>query len=88
MDAYRARAERGREVLAPGYPPRAVRVLELAQRVGLLVSVAYENGHGGAVSASEMAARTEALRPVERTARRAQVAAYNAFVEERERGVR
>lgn len=88
VDAYRARADRGREVLAPGYPPRAVRVLELAQRVGLLISVAYENGHGGAVSASEMAARVEALRPVERTARRAQVAAYNAFVEERERGVR
>ncbi|PZT74351.1 MULTISPECIES: hypothetical protein [unclassified Streptomyces] len=82
VDAYRARAERGREVLAPGYPPRAVRVLELAQRVGLLVSVAYENGHGGAVSASEMAARAEALRPVERVARRAQVAAYNAYVEE------
>lgn len=88
IDAYRARAERGREVLAPGYPPRAVRVLELAQRVGLLVSLAYENGHGGAVSASEMAARGAALRPVERTARRAQVAAYNSVVEERERGVR
>ncbi|TRO63398.1 hypothetical protein [Streptomyces sp. IB201691-2A2] len=87
IDAYRARAERGREVLAPGYPPRAVRVLELAERVGLLISVAFENGHGGAVSASEMAARSEALRPVERTSRRAQVAAYNAFVEERERGV-
>ena len=86
IDAYRARAERGREVLAPGYPPRAVRVLELAQRIGLLISVASENGHGGAVSASEMASRTAALRPVERTARRAQVAAYNAFVEERERG--
>lgn len=86
LDAYRARAERGREVLAPGYPPRAERVLELAQRVGLLVSLAYENGHGGAVSASEIAARGQALRPVERTARRAQVAAYNAFVEERERG--
>ncbi|MFE0176948.1 hypothetical protein ACFWZ2_32055 [Streptomyces sp. NPDC059002] len=85
LDAYRARAERGREVLAPGYPPRAVRVLELAQRVGLLISLAYENGHGGAVSASEMAARGQALRPVERTARRAQVAAYNAYVEERER---
>ncbi|MCX4785823.1 MULTISPECIES: hypothetical protein [unclassified Streptomyces] len=85
VDAYRARAERGREVLAPGYPPRAVRVLELAQRVGLLISVAYENGHGGAVSASEIAARGEALRPVERVARRAQVAAYNAYVEERER---
>jgi hypothetical protein len=86
VDAYRARAERGREVLAPGYPPRAVRVLSLAQRVGLLISVAFENGDGGAVSASEMASRAAALRPVERTARRAQVAAYNAFVEERERG--
>ncbi|MEV0257907.1 hypothetical protein AB0H82_27065 [Streptomyces sp. NPDC050732] len=86
LDAYRARAERGRELLAPGYPPRAVRVLELAQRVGLLISLAYENGHGGAVSASEMAARVQALRPVERTARRAQVAAFNSYVEERERG--
>ncbi|MFF9145081.1 hypothetical protein ACWGBV_19005 [Streptomyces sp. NPDC055051] len=84
-DAYRARAEAGREVLAPGYPPRAVRVLELAQRIGLMVDLAYGNGHGGAVSASEMAARGEVLRPVERVARRAQVAAYNAWVEERER---
>ncbi|MFJ9640371.1 hypothetical protein [Streptomyces sp. NPDC101178] len=83
VDAYRARAEggRGRDVLAPGYPPRAVRVLELARRVGLLVSVAYGSGHGGAVSASEMAARGAALRPVERVARRAAVAAYNAYVE-------
>lgn len=88
LDAYRARAERGREVLAPGYPPRAVRVLELAQRVGLLVMLAREHGHGGAVSASEMAARGEALRPVERVSRRAQVAAYNAYVEELERGPR
>lgn len=81
-DAYRARAEsRGRDVLAPGYPPRAVRVLELARRVRLLVSVAYGSGHGGAVSASEMAARGAALRPVERVARRAVVAAYNAYVE-------
>lgn len=88
LDAYRARAERGREVLAPGYPPRAVRVLELAQRVGLLVMLAREHGHGGAVSASEMAARGEALRPVERVSRRAQVAAYNAYVEELDRGPR
>ncbi|OSC70161.1 hypothetical protein B5181_10590, partial [Streptomyces sp. 4F] len=65
-----------------------VRVLELAQRVGMLISLAYENGHGGAVSASEMAARGEVLRPVERTARRAQVAAYNSVVEEREKGMR
>ncbi|MFI6081949.1 hypothetical protein ACIBBB_13380 [Streptomyces sp. NPDC051217] len=88
LDAYRARSERGREVLAPGYPPRAVRVLELAQRVGLLVALAREHGHGGAVSASEMAARGDLLRPVERVSRRAQVAAYNAYVEEMERGPR
>ncbi|KUJ68919.1 hypothetical protein ACZ90_16165 [Streptomyces albus subsp. albus] len=90
LEAYRARAERGREVLAPGYPPRAVRVLELAQRVGALISIARAPGgdgreHGAAVSSSEIAARAEALRPVERTARRAQVAAYNAYMEERAR---
>ncbi|MGX2998009.1 hypothetical protein JNUCC64_27700 [Streptomyces sp. JNUCC 64] len=88
-DAYRARAEEGAGELAPGYPPRAVRVLELARRVGLLVSVAeeYAQEHrtGGAVSAAELTARAEALRPVERTARRARVAAYNAWVEARER---
>lgn len=90
LDAYRARAEAGREVLAPGYPPRAVRVLELAQRVGALIGIARTAGgdgreHGGAVSASQIAARAEVLRPVERTARRAQVAAYNAYMEELER---
>ncbi|NLU71082.1 hypothetical protein [Streptomyces sp. HNM0574] len=91
LEAYRARMEAGRQVLAPGYPPRAVRVLELAQRVGALIAIAHGEGgdgreHGGAVSASEITARTEALRPVERTARRAQVAAYNAYAEELERG--
>ncbi|RAJ65728.1 hypothetical protein K378_03347 [Streptomyces sp. Amel2xB2] len=98
LEAYRARMEAGRRLLAPGYPPRAVRVLELAQRVRVLVAIAYgdesgEDGggwgdgreHGGAVSASQIAARAEALRPVERTARRAQVAAYNAYAEELER---
>jgi hypothetical protein len=84
--AYRGRVEAGGAAPAPGYPPRAARVLELARRVGLLVAVAYGSGHGGAVSAAEMAARGEALRPVERVARRARVAAYNAYVEERERG--
>ncbi|MFE9538900.1 hypothetical protein [Streptomyces sp. NPDC006691] len=87
IDAYRSRVEGpDEELLAPGYPPRAVRVLELARRVSLLVSLAYGNGHGGAVSASEIAARGEVLRPVERVARRARVAAYNAYVEERQRG--
>ncbi|MFI9025745.1 hypothetical protein [Streptomyces sp. NPDC053560] len=87
LEAYRARAEAGRQLLAPGYPPRAVRVLELAQKVGALIGIAQAGGdeHGAAVSASQIAARAEALRPVERTARRAQVAAYDSFVEERER---
>lgn len=91
LAAYRARAEAGRQLLAPGYPPRAVRVLELAQKVGALIDIARGPAggdgreHGAAVSSSQIAARMEALRPVERTARRAQVAAYDSFVEERER---
>ncbi len=56
-------------------------MLELADRVALLVELAGSSGHGGAVSAAEMAARAEALRPVERTARRAKVAAYGAATE-------
>lgn len=85
LDAYRGRAERGRHLLAPGYPARAVRVLELAQRVGGLVAIAGEAEPGTAVSASQIAARAQVLRPVERTARRARVAAYNAYAEEVER---
>jgi hypothetical protein len=82
LAAYRARAEAGRGLPAPGCPPRAVRVLELAQRVGALVAIARGGEeHGAAVSAAEMAARDALLRPLERTARRAQVAAYNAFAE-------
>ncbi|RKN42486.1 hypothetical protein [Streptomyces hoynatensis] len=85
LEAYRARMERGRQLLAPGYPPRAVRVLELAQRVGALVEIAAESEPGAAVSAGQMAERDRLLRPVERAARRARVAAYNAYAEELER---
>lgn len=85
LEAYRARMERGRQLLAPGYPPRAVRVLELAQRVGALVDIAEEAEPGAAVSAGEIAERDRLLRPVERAARRARVAAYNAYAEEVER---
>lgn len=79
LDEYRRRAHR--RLLAPGYPPRAVRVLASAQRVSALLAIA-SGGHGAAVSASEMTARSTALRPLERAARRAQVAAYNAAVDE------
>jgi len=71
----------GPAVQAPGYPPRAVRVLESARQVGALLTLASVTD-GAAVSAAEMAARAEALRPLGRTVRRAQVAAYNAMVDE------
>ncbi|WP_354642850.1 hypothetical protein [Kitasatospora camelliae] len=90
LDAYRRRGHA--ELLAPGYPPRAVRVLESARHVAALLAIASGGPggagggveHGAAVSASEMAARREVLAPLGRTARRAQVAAYNALVDERD----
>ncbi|MER5867932.1 hypothetical protein [Kitasatospora sp. NPDC002040] len=69
------------ELLAPGYPPRAVRILESARQISALLAIAL-GGHGAAVSASEMAARREILAPLGRTARRATAAAYNALVDE------
>ncbi|GAA0698067.1 hypothetical protein GCM10010193_61360 [Kitasatospora atroaurantiaca] len=80
LEQYRRRGHA--ELLAPGYPPRAVRVLESARQISALLSIAL-SGHGAAVSASEMTARREVLAPLRRTARRAQVAAYNALVDER-----
>jgi hypothetical protein len=80
LEQYRRRGHS--KVLAPGYPPRAVRVLESARQVSALLAIAAD-GHGAAVSAGEMAARTSVLTPLRRTARRAQVAAYNALVDER-----
>ncbi|MFJ8439290.1 hypothetical protein [Kitasatospora griseola] len=81
LEGFRRRGHR--ELLAPGYPPRAVRVLESARQVSALLGIAA-GGHGAAVSASEMASRREILAPLDRTARRAQVAAYNAIVDERD----
>ncbi|WP_441249657.1 hypothetical protein [Kitasatospora sp. McL0602] len=79
LDAYRRRGHS--EPLAPGYSGRAVRVLESARQISALLGIALE-GHGAAVSAGEMAARRDALTPLLRTARRAQVAAYNSLVDE------
>ncbi|MEY9968947.1 hypothetical protein ABIA33_007034 [Streptacidiphilus sp. MAP12-16] len=79
LEAYRRRKKP--ELLAPGYPARAVRVLESARQVRALLALASTN-EGAAVSAGEMVARSEALRPLARASRRAQVAAYNAMVDE------
>jgi len=70
-------------LLAPGYPGEAARVLERARKVAALVTIAQTTGTGVAVSASEMTARSAALRPLERAARRAVVAAHNAAAERR-----
>ncbi|MFC1419688.1 hypothetical protein [Streptacidiphilus cavernicola] len=79
LEAYRRRREP--ELLAPGYPPRAVRVLQSARQVRALLALAAVD-HGAAVSAGEMTAREAAMRPLGRAARRATVAAYNAMVDE------
>lgn len=62
--------------LPAGYPPRAHRVAALAGRLALVLDIALTD-EGGAVAASEMTARREALRDLERAVRRARVAAYN-----------
>ena len=49
--------------------------------MGALLTLASAS-EGAAVSVGEMTARADALRPLARTARRAQVAAYNASVDE------
>lgn len=63
--------------LAPGYAPRAHRVLAEAERLAHVAALAL-SGPGAAVSAREIEARREALRPLERAIRRARVAAYNS----------
>jgi hypothetical protein len=82
-EAIQAIREHGRDAdggLAPGYPARAHRVLALAQRLGAITALARTDA-GAACSATEMAARSAVLRPLERSSRRAQLAAYNAISE-------
>ncbi|GAA4882119.1 hypothetical protein [Saccharopolyspora cebuensis] len=61
----------------PEIPQRALRVLQRATEVAAILWVATEDAPGGALSASAMRGRTQALRPLfdsVRTARRAAVA--------------
>jgi len=66
--------------VAPGHPGRAGRVLDQARRIHAVLTVAGGE-HGGAVTASEMSARSFALASLERACRRALVAAYGAALE-------
>lgn len=61
----------------PGMPSRALRVLQRASEVAAILHVATSDEPGGAVSASAIRRRAEALKPLDhavRTARRAAVA--------------
>ncbi|GAA2921626.1 hypothetical protein GCM10020221_17270 [Streptomyces thioluteus] len=92
LEAYRARAESVTGGSGAGLSAARGARAGAGAAGGRTVAIASRSGdgggreHGAAVSAAEITARAAALRPVERTARRAQVAAYNAPLEERERG--
>ncbi len=64
------------DLLAPGYPARAHRVLALAQRVAAIAQLAADDD-GAAFNLGGMAGRDAELRALIRAARRAQLAAYN-----------
>ncbi len=66
--------------LAPGYPNRAHEVLARARRLRAVIELA-SRGDGAAVTAREAAARRAALVPLDRAARYAEMAAYNAVLE-------
>ncbi|MBA3741557.1 hypothetical protein [Sporichthya sp.] len=76
------RSGNGADVLAPGYPQRAHRVLALAQRVAAITALAVDDD-GAAFNLHGMTGRDAELRPLARAARRAQMAAYNAMIESR-----
>jgi hypothetical protein len=71
------RSGRGGDLLAPGYPQRAHRVLALAQRVAAIADLASDDD-GGAYNIHGMSGRDAELRQLARAARRAQLAAYNS----------
>ncbi len=66
--------------LPPGFPARAVRLVEQATRLAAVVSLAREDD-GAAVTSAEALRREDALRPLARTARRALCAGYSAAAE-------
>jgi len=68
--------------LAPGYPERAVSVLVRARRLRTIVRLASRDD-GGALTASAAATRMAALAPLDRAARHAEMAAYNAVADAR-----
>ena len=68
--------------LAPGYPDRAAAVLVRARRLRTIVRLA-SRGDGGTLTASAAVQRVAALAPLDRAARHAEMAAYNAVADSR-----
>ncbi len=66
--------------LAPGYPERAVSVLVRARRLRTIVRLACRDD-GASLTVGEAAARAAALEPLDRAARHAEMAAYNALAD-------
>jgi hypothetical protein len=82
LAAIRGHGRLPEAVLAPGYPPRAVKVLTQAQRLAAIASLAAADD-GASVTAAEARTRSTLLNGLERTTRRAQLAAYHAILEPR-----
>jgi hypothetical protein len=64
--------------LPPRFPSRAVALLAQAERLQLVLDLAFSDPTGGAIDRTGIAARTEALRPLATAVRRARIAGYNA----------
>ncbi|MDX6286576.1 MAG: hypothetical protein QOG53_2061 [Frankiales bacterium] len=80
LSEMRADEKAGCGTLPPGHPPRAARVLTMAERVTAIADLASAS-NGGATSATAADTRAALLRELARAARRARVAAYNAVLE-------
>jgi hypothetical protein len=65
--------------LPPGFPPRAVAMLAQAERLSAVLELAAADPVGGAIDTRGVAARRDALRPLETAVRRARLAGYNAL---------
>ncbi len=64
--------------LPPGFDPAAVALLAQAQRLNAVLDLVSSDPLGGAVDRAGIGARSDALRPLAHTVRRARLAAFNA----------
>jgi len=80
LEEYREEERRSVRALPPGHPPRAARVLALADRLAAIVDLASLDD-GAALSTTRADRRRALITEVATAARRARMAAYNAVLE-------